>query len=140
VDLSKLSRGHWLVLGGTLGALFGTLIFPWYSASGFGVSIDVSAWSSGNLGKLAVLAMLLMVAGCIAYALNMADQLPLPLPMAMLGLGVFEALMPILKWIDVNNYTAFGLYLTIVAGIVAAYGAYELGGRINVPSTGSNAG
>ncbi len=134
MDVSKLSRAHWLVLGGTVGALLGTLIFPWYSAGAFGVSIDVSAWSSGTLGKLAVLAVLLMVAGCVAYAANAGDQLPVPLPMAMLVLGLFVALMAILKWIDFNNYTAFGLYLTIVAGLVTAYGAFELGGRVGIPT------
>jgi hypothetical protein len=138
VDLSNLSRGHWLVLGGTVGTLIGTLFLPWYSVSVGPFSVDVSAWDTGVLGKLAVLAMLLMVAGCVVFALGMTDQLPVPLPMAMLGLGVFEALMPILKWIDVHTATALGLYLTLIAGLVAAYGAFELGGRIHVPTSTSS--
>jgi hypothetical protein len=139
VDVSKLSRAHWLVLGGTVAVLVGTLLLPWYSVDlGIGASIDVSAWDTGVLGKLAVLGMLVMVAGCIAFAVDMTDQLPIPLPMAMLALGAFEALMAILKWIDVHDATAFGLYLTLIGGLVAAYGGYELGGRLNVPysSTG----
>jgi hypothetical protein len=138
VDVSKLSRGHWLVVGGTVGVLVGTLLLPWYSVSlGPLGSIDVSAWDSGILGKLAVLGMLLMIGGCIMFALNMTDQLPVPLPMAMLGLGAFEALMVVLKWIDVHDATAFGLYLTLIGGLVAAYGAFELGGRLNMPASSS---
>ncbi len=140
MDVSELSRGHWLVVGGTVGVLVGTLLFPWYSVSlGPLGSIDVSAWDFGILGKLAVLGMLLMIAGCVMFALNMTDQLPVPLPMAMLGLGGFEALMAIFKWIDEHNYTSFGLYLTIDAGVVAADGAYELGGRINMPASSGGA-
>jgi hypothetical protein len=135
MDLSKMNRSQWMVAGGTLGALLGTLIFPWYSISAGPFSVDVSAWDSGILGKLALIGMLLMVAGVVVTVMGRESDIPVPLPMAMLCLGVFVAVMPILKWIDVSSYTAFGLYLTIVSGAVAAYGAFEMGGRLRMPTS-----
>lgn len=128
MDLSKMTRGHWLVVVGTVGVLISTLFLSWYSVSAGPFSVDVSAWDTGVLGKLAVLGMLLMVAGCVVVALGLEAQVPVPIPQGMLVLGVFVALMAVFKWIDVHSYTSSGLYLTIVFGAVAAYGAYELGG------------
>jgi hypothetical protein len=136
-----MTRGHWLVVAGTIGALVGTLFLSWYSVSVGPFSADVSAWDTGVLGKLAVIGMLLMVAGVVVVALGMESQVPVPIPQGMLVLGVFVALMAVFKWIDVHQDTALGLYLTIVSGAVAAYGAYELGGAgMAMPRTGGGTG
>ena len=37
--------------------------------------------------------------------------------------------MVVLEFIDHHSDTAIGLWLTLIAPLVAAYGAYEMGGR-----------
>ena len=62
---------------------------------------------------------------------------PVCAPMAMLIASSFTALMAVFKYIDVHSDTYIGLWLTVIGGLVAAYGAYEMGGRIAMP-TGSS--
>ena len=77
------------------------------------------------LGLLA-LAVLLFVPNTV--------QLPVPLPQAILVAAAFTALMAVLEFIDHHSHTAIGLWLTLIASLVAAYGAFELGGRLAMPS------
>ena len=127
MDMSKVTRSMWIVVGGTVATLLGTLILDWYSVSvGFGqfhVSASIGAWDTGTIGKLAVL----------LFVPN-PPELPVPLPMAMLAASAFTALMVVLKFIDIHSHTAIGIWVTLIGALVAAYGAYEMGGRLNVPS------
>ena len=138
MDMTRFKRAHWMVLGGTLGALLGTLLFDWYSITvGAGplgsFTVSASAWDTGVLGKLAVLGALAMLAVAVLILSNNEAVLPVPASLSMLVLGAFVALMALLKFIDIHSHTSFGLWLTVIAGIVAAYGAYEMGG-VALPS------
>lgn len=137
MDWSKVSRSTWIVTGGTVAAVIGTLLLAWYSFSLGPLSIDVSAWDTGVVGKLAVLGSLVMLAGVVLLFLPNPPELPLPLPMLLLAASGFTALMAVFKFIDHHSNTSTGLWLTVIGGIVAAYGAYEMGGRINIPTTTS---
>ena len=53
--------------------------------------------------------------------------------MAMLVASAFTAVMVVLEFIDHHSRTSIGLWLTLVASLVAAYGAFEMGGRIAMP-------
>jgi hypothetical protein len=130
MDMSKVTRSMWIVIGGTVATLIGTLLLPWYSIFIF----DISAWDSGTLGKLAVLGSLVMLAGVVLMLIPNPPELPVPLPMAMLAVSVFTALMVVLKFIDIHSHTSTGLWLSLVGALVAAYGAYEMGGRLAMPT------
>jgi len=91
----------------------------------------------GVVGKLAVLGSLVMLAGVVLLFLPNPPELPVPLPMLLLAASGFTALMAVFKFIDHHSGTSIGLWLTLIGGIVAAYGAYEMGGRINIPTTTS---
>jgi hypothetical protein len=130
MDTSKITRSMWIVIGGTVATLIGTLFLPWYSVLIF----DFSAWDSGTIGKLAVLGMLLMVAGVALMFIPNPPELPVPLPMAMLFVSAFTALMVVLKFIDIHQDTGIGLWLSLIGALVAAYGAYEMGGRFSMSS------
>jgi hypothetical protein len=134
MDMSKITRSMWIVIGGTAATLIGTLLLPWYSASVGPFSIDVSAWDTGTVGKLAVLGMLVMVAGVVLMVIPNPPELPVPLPMAMLAVAAFTAAMVVIKFIDVHSHTALGLWLSLAGALVAAYGAYEMGDRVSMPS------
>jgi len=139
MDMSKITRSMWIVIGGTVVTLIGTLVLDWYSVSvGFGqfhVSASIGAWDTGTIGKLAVLGSLVMLAGAVLLFIPNPPELPIPLPMAMLAVSAFTALMVVLKFIDVHSHTAIGIWVSLVGALVAAYGAYEMGGRLSVPSS-----
>jgi len=138
MDWSKVSRSQWFVAGGTVAAVLGALIFDWYSISIGPFSASVSAWDVNAIGKLAVLGSLVMLAGAVLLFVPNPPQLPVPLPMALLAAAGFTALMVVIEFIDHHSHTAFGLWLTLIGGLVAAYGAYEMGGRISVPTSSSS--
>ena len=101
MDMSKVSRSMWIVVGGTVVTLIGTLLLDWYSVTvGFGqfhVSASIGAWDTGTIGKLAVLGSLVMLAGAVLLFVPNPPELPIPLPMAMLVVSAFTALMVVLK-------------------------------------------
>ena len=139
VDISKLGRGHWLVVGGALVTLISVLFFSWYSISVGLFSASVSAWDTGSIGKLAVLGALVLAAVAIAIVLDMQSTVPFSLSSAALLAGGFVALMTVIKFLDVHSHTSFGLWLTLIASLVAAYGGYELGGHKDLARTGDAA-
>ena len=94
----------------------------------------MGAWDTNFIGKLAVLGSLVMLAGAVLLFIPNAPELPVPLPMAILVASAFTALMVVFEFIDHHSHTSIGLWLTLVASIVAAYGAYEMGGRFAMPS------
>ena len=47
MDMSNVTRSMWIVIGGTVGALLGTLILDWYS-----ITINVGPLGSGLIVKL----------------------------------------------------------------------------------------
>jgi hypothetical protein len=138
MDWSQVSRSQWMVAGGTLVTVISTLFLDWYSISEhvgpITVSASASAWDVNGLGKLAVLGSLVMLALAVLMFVPNTMQLPLPLPQAILGASAFTALMAVLEFIDHHSHTAIGLWLTLIAALVAAYGAFEMGGRLAMPT------
>ena len=142
MDWSQVSRSQWIVVAGTVATLIGALFLDWYSitvslgALGH-ISASTGAWDANALGKLAVIGSLVMLAGAILMFVPNV-QLPFALPQALLIAAAFTALMVIFEFIDHHSHTALGLWLTLIGSLVTAYGAYEMGGRISVPSGSSS--
>ena len=139
MDWSQVSRSQWIVVGGTLAAVIGTLFLDWYSITvDLGplghVSASASAWDTNALGKLAVIGSLVLLAGVVLLFLPNAVALPIPLPQALLIVAAFTALMVVFEFIDHHSHTAFGLWLTLIGALVAGYGAFEMGGRVRGPT------
>ena len=136
MDWSKVSRSQWMVIGGTAVTLISTLFLAWYSFSlGPLGSIDFNAWDVNFIGKLAVLGSLVMLAGVVLLFVPNGPALPVPLPMAILLASTFTALMVVFEFIDHHSHTSIGLWLSLIASLVTAYGAYEMGGRFEMPSS-----
>jgi hypothetical protein len=138
MDWSQVSRSQWMVAGGALVAVISTLFLDWYSVTvDFGPishTFGANAWDVNAVGKLAVLGSLVMLALAVLLFVPNTVQLPLPLPQAILGASAFTALMVVIEFIDHHSHTAFGLWLTLIAALVAAYGAFEMGGRLAMPT------
>ena len=142
MDWSQVSRSQWIVVAGTVVTLIGALFLDWYSITvslgAFGhISASTGAWDANALGKLAVIGSLVMLAGAILMFVPNV-QLPFALPQALLIAAAFTALMVIFEFIDHHSHTALGLWLTLIGSLVTAYGAFEMGGRISVPSGSSS--
>ncbi|HYX84830.1 MAG TPA: hypothetical protein VE777_07655 [Gaiellales bacterium] len=137
MDMSRITRSMWIVIGGTAAAVIGALFLDWYSITAhvgpLSISASASAWSVNALGKLAVLGSVVMLAGVVLLFVP-GVELPVPLPMALLVASAFTLVMVILEFLDHHSNTAIGLWVTLVGSAVATYGAYEMGGRITVPS------
>jgi hypothetical protein len=139
MDWSQVSRSQWIVVGGTLAAVIGSLFLDWYSITvNLGplghVSASASAWDTNALGKLAVIGSLVLLAGVVLLFVPNSPELPIALPQALLLAAAFTALMVVFEFIDHHSHTAFGLWLTLIGALVAGYGAFEMGGRVRVPS------
>jgi hypothetical protein len=139
MDWSQVSRSQWLVVGGTIAALIGTLFLDWYSITvDLGplghISASAGAWDTNALGKLAVIGSLVLLAGVVLMFVPNTVALPIPLPQALLIVAAFVAVMVIFEFIDHHSHTAIGLWLTLIGALVAAYGAFEMGGRVRVPT------
>jgi hypothetical protein len=139
MDWSQVSRSQWMVVGGTVLTLIGTLFLDWYSITvNLGplgsASASVGAWDANSIGKLAVLGSLVMLVFAVLMFLPNAPELPVSIPMGMLVASAFTALMVVFEFIDHHSHTAIGLWLTLIASLVAAYGAYAMGGRFAMPS------
>ena len=144
MDLSKIGRNDWIVIGGTIGTFLGIVLFPWYSVSVGPFSSDLYAWDVNIWGKLAWLGMLVMIVGVVLLLLPHFMQSPpdSPFPAGTLVLvgSVFTAVMVVIEWLDHHSYTSFGLYLSLVAAIVTAYGAFAAGHRVSMPTTTGTTG
>lgn len=139
MDWSQVSRSQWMVVGGTVVTLIGALALDWYSITvNLGplghVTGSTGAWDANFIGKLAVLGSLAMLAFTVLLFVPNTVQLPVPLPMAILTASAFTALMVVFEFIDHHSHTAIGLWLTLIAALVAAYGAFEMGGRFAMPN------
>ncbi|HUZ83259.1 MAG TPA: hypothetical protein VMU66_01090 [Gaiellales bacterium] len=134
MDLSKIGRSQWLAIGGTVGVIIGIVILPWYSISIGPFSADVYAWDVNIWGKLAFIGMLLMIGCVVVMVLPEPPALPVPVPIAMLAASALTALMVVIEFLDHNSYIGIGFWLTLVAALVAAYGSFEMGGRLSLPT------
>ena len=54
------------------------------------------------------------------------SQLPVPVPLALLGAGALAVIFVLLRFIDTPNHVdwAWGLYLALIAAAVTTYGAW----------------
>jgi len=82
-----------------------------------------------------VLGSLVMLVGVVLMFIPNPPELPFPLPMAMLAVSAFTALMVVLKFLDHHSDTAIGIWVSLIGALVAAYGAYEMGGRFSTSTS-----
>ena len=125
-DASAIKRSTWLTGGGSVVLLLSTF-FAWGKFSAGPLSISISGWDTGALGKLvffaALIAVLLVV---VDYMKVDVSQMPFPLSLALAlaaGAGLVFVILRFLFMPD-GLSRAWGLYLAIIAAAVLAYGAW----------------
>ncbi|MGI8711074.1 MAG: hypothetical protein ACR2LA_08800 [Acidimicrobiales bacterium] len=146
MDLNKLSTGD-KVLGGSGIALFIFGFFPWFGVSGYDGGRN--AWDFFFWGIIPVLIGLLLIGYVVATKLadgvNLPD-LPVPYPLAVLGLAALAALLVILKLLigdsvglgplggEIDLDRKAGIFLSALAALGLAAGGFlkfqEEGGEL----------
>jgi hypothetical protein len=125
-DASSVKRSTWLAGGGAVVLLISTF-FSWGKFSVGPITLNVSGWDTGALGKLvffaALIAIILIV---IDYMKVDFSQMPVPVALALMGAAAAGLLFVILRFLFMPDglSRAWGLYLAIIAAAVLTYGAW----------------
>jgi hypothetical protein len=125
-DASSIKRSTWLTGGGSVVLLISTF-FSWGKFSVGPVTLNVSGWDTGALGKLvffaALIAIILVV---VDYMKVDVSQMPVPISLALVGAAAAGLLFVILRFLFMPDglSRAWGLYLAIIAAAALAYGAW----------------
>ena len=150
MDLSKLNTNDWLISGGAIAFLI-SIFLPWYG-------IDEVFGEFNNAGSeylltgwlplaLLIIAFVLVVLPKLADGMNLPDEIgPLSRAQAALAAAGAAAVLVVLRLIipsdnigsvdaDVDLSRKYGLFLALVAVIVAAAGAF-----LNMKSSEDTAG
>jgi hypothetical protein len=135
MNLTKVSRNDWIVVGGFILAFVGTL-GAWYTVHvdilGQKASASVNGWHGAYLGWLVFLLCLAAAVLALSKALNVS--LPLPAPVLILGCGAVSALLVLIRLVivpgagfaagvaGVHVGRGWGIWITLIATIVVAVG------------------
>ncbi len=133
MDLAKLSKGDKIVVGGAL-LFFIAMFLDWFSVDIRGITLgSVNGWDYGFWGVLMFLLLLAAAALCALPAFGVKLKAP---AIVVLAVGVFVAVMELLKVLIGESSTSrgIGLFLAFVAALVVAFGGFtkykESGGSI----------
>jgi len=135
MDMSKIGRNEWFAIGGTVLVVIGVIFAPWYTYSVGPFSASANAWDVNAGGKLAWLAMLVMIAALVIKFLPNPPELPVSADVILLGGAVVVLVMAVIDFLMHTSHPGWGLYASIVGSILAAYGAFASGARLSMPTT-----
>jgi len=126
VDLSKFKTSDWLMVGGGAAFLIAGFL-PWLQFSAFGFSTNVNAF---DLFFTATVPWIIFVAIGVLTFLSVAGifKLPesVPVPTVFFLAGALGVLLVIIRFFYTQDLDrGIGLFLGLVAGIVATVGAYQ---------------
>lgn len=125
-DASQVKRSTWIAGGGAVVLLLSTF-FAWWKVSVLTISVSASGWDTGALGKLVFLVALIAIILVVVDHMKVEiPQLPLPLPMLLLGDAALGVLFVLWRFLDTPSHVswAWGLYLALIASLALTYGAW----------------
>jgi hypothetical protein len=125
-DASSVKRSTWLAGGGAVVLLISTF-FSWGKFSVGPVTLNISGWDTGALGKLVFFAALIAIILVVVDFMKVdVSQMPIPVSLALVGAAAAGLLFVILRFLFMPDglSRAWGLYLAIIAAAALAYGAW----------------
>ena len=125
-DASSVKRSTWIAGGGAVVLLISTF-FAWWKVSALGFSVNASGWDTGGLGKLVFFVALIAIALVVIDHMKVdVSQMPIPVPLALLGAGALSVLLVVIRYIDTPDGVdrAWGIYVAFIAALVLTYGAW----------------
>jgi hypothetical protein len=133
--LARLSQGERIVLVAGLALIADLLFLPWYDialAAALEGVVDTTATGVekpyAGYGMAAAVLTAIMVAQ-IALAKLLSVRLPeppVPWSQIHLILGIFVAVVLVIKLVRLTESLGYGAYSAILAGILVAYGGYRI--------------
>ena len=132
--LARLSQGERIVLVAGLLLIADLLFLPWYDIDLGPLDEAVNTTATGvqepyaGYGVAAVVLVVIMIAQ-IALAKLLSVRMPrLPVPWSQvhLILGIFVAVVLVIKLVRLTDSLGYGAYSAILAGILIAYGGYRI--------------
>jgi hypothetical protein len=142
MGLSKLSQGERIVLVGGLLLIVDLLFVPWHSVDLNGLDIVFDTTRTGveapnpGYGVAAAILAGVMIAQ-IVLARLMSVPLPAPgLPWSQVHLvvGVFVAVVLVIKLFRETEFLGFGAYSGVLAGVLVAYGGWCISRELEEPA------
>ena len=140
--VARLSPGERTVLVAGLLLIVDLLFLPWYDIDLGALDGAVDTTLTGvqqpyaGYGIAAVVLTLLMVVQ-IALARLLAVRLPeppVPWSQIHLILGIFVAVVLVIKLVRLTDSLGYGAYSAILAGILVAYGGYLIASEVSSPT------
>jgi len=125
MDFKKLTRNQQIALGGGVLAII-SLFVPWYGVSGFGISVNASAFDAGFFAWGGLLLTIAAAVVLVLKGLEVSDVKVgnLAAEQFALILAAFGLVAMLLRWLTDNDFTKFGLYLGIIAGALVTYASF----------------
>ena len=132
--LARLSQGERIVLVAGALLIADLLLLPWYDIDLGVLDEAVNTTASGveqpyaGYGLAAVVLTALMIAQIALAKLLPArmPQPPVPWSQIHLILGIFVAVVLVIKLVRLTDSLGYGAYSAILAGILVAYGGYRI--------------
>jgi hypothetical protein len=127
MNLTKVSRNDWIVVGGFVLAFIGTL-GPWYGVHATTVLGQIggflNGWHGSFLGWLVFLLCLAAAVLALSKAFNITLPLPLPAPLLIMTCGALSVLLVFIRLV-IGFYgfgRGWGIWITLIAAIIVALG------------------
>ena len=139
---ARLSQGERIVLVAGLLLIADLLLLPWYDIDLGPIDEAVNTTATGvqqpyaGYGIAAVVLTLAMVAQ-IALAIVLSGRMPQPpVPWSQIHLilGIFVAVVLVIKLVRLTESLGYGAYSAILAGILVAYGGYRIASEPTAPA------
>ena len=140
--LARLSQGERTVLVAGLLLIADLLFLPWYDIDLGALDEAVNTTATGvqqpyaGYGIAAVVLTLVMIAQ-IALARLLAVRLPdppVPWSQIHLILGIFVAVVLVIKLVRLTESLGYGAYSAILAAILVAYGGFRIAAEASSPA------
>jgi hypothetical protein len=134
---ARLSQGEWIVLVAGVLLIVDLLFLPWHNIDLGGLDDLVDTTLTGvqqpyaGYGVAAVVLTAIMIVQIVlakVLAVRMPD-LPVPWSQIHLILGIFVAVVLVIKLVRLTDSLGYGAYSAILAAILVAYGGYRIAGE-----------
>jgi len=135
MGLAQLSQGERIVLIGGVLLIADLLLLPWHAVE---LGADLEGLVDTTLtavqdpyaayGIAAVVLTAVMIAQIVLSRLLSArlPELPVPWSQIHLTLGIFVAVVLVIKLVRLNDSLGYGAYSGVLAGILVAYGGWSI--------------
>jgi hypothetical protein len=131
----RLSQGEWIVLLAGLALIADLLLLPWHDIklnAELERLVDTTAtgvqqpYAGYGIAAVVLTALMILQIALAKLAAVRLPNLPVPWSQVHLILGVFVAVVLVVKLVRLTEALGYGAYTAILAGILVAYGGYRI--------------